>query len=145
MSIYDDFDNARIEALFWLPSIISCGSPPTSFHDACEEILDGDHQCGDDLPEIASIISLRGDEELSDREAVEELAAAFAQNDRVGFLFCAAVPVTSDHSHGGYRFSWGHYRTAWLYAETIEAVRSKLIAWAEASIKRDADKAAPAA
>lgn len=60
---------------------------------------------------------------------IEGLSCYFRQARRLGFLVKFATPVPSNLSEYSYSFSWGHYATKWLYAETYEGVCAKAIEW----------------
>jgi hypothetical protein len=48
----------------------------------------------------------------------------------LGFLVQFATPVMRRTSKTSRSFSWGHYYTEWVYAETLEVAAEKGLAWA---------------
>lgn len=65
---------------------------------------------------------------LDSRDDLEELLYAKKLD---GFLACFAKPVAKPFGdNGGYSSSWGHYRTQWLYADSISELSQKAITWA---------------
>lgn len=136
MEFFKQFDdaNVRIEWLFWLPSIVV--QPPEEFFDAVSDHSDDlvELKC---LPEIARTLELGVSEGLSHRDTVEELCGAFYRENREGFIFQAATPVTSDHRPGAYTFSWGHYHTKWFYAPTLNDIAQTVASWADEMRTKD--------
>ena len=62
---------------------------------------------------------------------LEFAAEWLIDNQRLGLLVKVATPVMKfDKKTESSMFSWGHYRTYWVYAETMDEVVSKAISWA---------------
>lgn len=71
---------------------------------------------------------------------IEFSAEWLIDNDRLGFLAKVATPVMTYHKESECSsFSWGYYRTQWVYGETMDEVVAKAIAWADK--QREAEKA----
>lgn len=76
------------------------------------------------------------DEADIDCEAFLETAAMHRED---GFLVCIATPVMT-HRGTTARYSWGHYRTHWVYAQTFEAAIEQGLEWV--AEQRENEKAA---
>lgn len=63
--------------------------------------------------------------------AFEELCATAWRNRVFGFIGVAATPVMTPTSETSSSFSWGHYHTGFLFAETAEKLLSASLAWAD--------------
>lgn len=75
---------------------------------------------------------------LDSRDDLEELLYAKKLD---GFLACFAKPVAKPFGdNGGYSSSWGHYRTQWLYADSIPELAQKAIKWAAEVFEKDMAK-----
>ena len=48
-----------------------------------------------------------------------------------GFLIQFATPVKTPIGKGVYNFSWGHYRTKWIYDESIKRAADRAVEWAD--------------
>jgi len=51
-------------------------------------------------------------------------------NDMLGFLVKMATPVMEQDANGA-TFSWGYYRTQWVYADTLDTAIEAGLAWVE--------------
>ena len=123
--------NVRIEHLFWLPGTVPDYHYPTEFRNEFVEDLpdEPDAPIYEQLPELAKFAE--GDD-YPDADYVAELLT-----NRSGFIAQLATPVFGPERDGMSTFSWGHYRTHWCYAETIDALTDYAVAWAEATQARD--------
>lgn len=127
------FDNTiRFESVIYLAGALAQAD---SLPDDLRELLDDE----DDKTIIQAFpgfpLSLRDDDDCFLEFAAEWLI----DNQRLGFLVKAATPVMTYHKDsGGSHFSWGYYRTQWVYGETMDVVVTKAIAWADE--RREADK-----
>lgn len=67
-------------------------------------------------------------------DAYDELCARAFREGVHGWLAVIATPVMSYHgpTANSASFSWGHYHTALIFAETAEAILEKAEKWAEA-------------
>jgi hypothetical protein len=137
----EELDNAtvRIDHLIWLPGLVTTDThlDVPSFEEFIEEVFDYESVEIENLPELKTTLELAAEENLNRSDFAEELASRFAFNRRNGFLAKIATPVTSNHKDRGYTFSWGHYRTNWIYAETIDDLTNQAVAWAEAEHEKD--------
>lgn len=74
-------------------------------------------------------------------EAFNQLCGdAFAKGVS-GWLGVAATPVFTPTSNNSASFSWGHYRTKLLFAETADALLERAAEWAETEYKRTMEAA----
>jgi hypothetical protein len=124
----------RIDNLMWLGGMIYADGLPY----ALSEFLD---DAPTDLSEFTSFWKLAEDEDVSDGEMADEFRAFCCQRNLTGFLFQASVPHTL-HRANGYTFSWGYYRTQWMYAVSVEDMASKATAFSELCIASDRAKSA---
>lgn len=58
----------------------------------------------------------------------EEFLEDAAMRQEFGFLVCMATPVMR-HIGTSARYSWGHYRRHWVYAQTFEDAITQGLAW----------------
>jgi hypothetical protein len=67
-----------------------------------------------------------------EEDCLIELAAEWLIDANIlGFLVKAATPVMTYHKESDTSyFSWGHYRTRWVYGESMDEVVIKVIGWA---------------
>ncbi|MGY6257266.1 hypothetical protein ACXIVK_27795 [Paraburkholderia caledonica] len=123
----------RFEGMFHLGALAQHDALPSVFRDAIDE----------DLVEIAKAVGVPGTKALrmEDGEFVEYV---LDKNLR-GMLVQVATPVREyfegDDSNS-YSFSWGHYGTAWLYGEDLEALLPKIEAWVKERSEEDRRKSA---
>lgn len=59
-----------------------------------------------------------------------------------GYLVKFATPVMTPHRGGSRSYSWGHYNTEWVYAESVDASIQTGLEWAESRRKSEDEKAA---
>jgi|SRR5579871_6604469 len=113
----------RAERIIWLPGI---GSEDSYSEVFAEEFIDSLPE-RDDAPLYAALPQLARFREDDDVVADD---VAWALHGRPGFLVQAATPVRRFHSGGSYDYSWGHYRTEWLYAASEAEIATVCVAWA---------------
>jgi hypothetical protein len=129
----------RVEQIIWLPGAVAeyeCA--PEVFS---EEFVDNlpereDAELYQQLPRLARFAG----EYPEPEEVAEELM------NTAGFIVQAATPVREYHADGGSSYSWGMYRTGWLYAATEAEIAPVVLAWAEkqkAAMKAKAPRARP--
>lgn len=83
-------------------------------------------------------LSLRDDGDCFLEFAAEWLI----DNGRLGFLAKAATPVMTYHRGSkSSSFSWGRYRTQWVYGETMDEIVAKAVAWADKQRAAEEEKA----
>lgn len=114
----------EMHPLFMTPLTAMCGR-------LSEIILEDDHY---DTCEALGFV----EEErylLDSRDDLEELLYAKKLD---GFLACFAKPVVKPFGdNGGYSSSWGHYRTQWIYADSISELSQMAITWAKEVFEKD--------
>ena len=137
----DNFDweqcNARIEHLILVPAAISQGEyalPDVFAEEFCDNLPERD-----DAPlykQLPPLAQFRDGEEWPGTWMVVE-ALEMAQCK--GFLIQAAQPVVRDFSKdgNGFSYSWGHYHTEWLYAETADQIPVVVAEWSDATLSSD--------
>lgn len=90
--------------------------------------------------DIQEVINGFPTELLEDADVANELAAEWLiANGRLGFLVNVATPVMERITKSARSYSWGYYRTKWLYGETMASVVQQALAWATTC--RDAEDA----
>lgn len=124
--------NVRFDELFWLPGTLADGQGPDAFRDFCES-LDDDNSIVADLPELKALL-VETDGTLSPDDVAETLS----RHLRNGFIAQFATPTMTFRGDMA-SYSWGHYYTAWHYADTLPLLTARAIKWAEA--RNAADKA----
>lgn len=132
VSTFEDH-TLRFECLIWIPSIIGAGDPPECVDDLIESLT-----WASPSPLLAKLPWLQRflneiveADHLSDHDARELFCGYLWDHQRIGFFAQVARPVhkyRADCSSAFY--SWGHYKTQWLYGETIEAVTAEAATWA---------------
>ena len=128
--------SVRVESVIYIPGAVAdFESTPDAFkEDFCYCLPERK-----DAPLYAALPSLK--RFLSGGAEPDEIAEALLFTD--GFLVQAATPVMRCSADGNSAdFSWGYYRTEWLYAPTGEAITTVCLKWAEESDKRDRAKSA---
>lgn len=138
------FDNSlRIEQMFWLPATV-CDeeSMPQEF----EDFINDDWPDRGDDPLFLTCPSLdrlrkEGDGDVPDLWRVSE-----SLRHLPGVIFQLAHPVMSYFGDGDMAsFSWGHYRTQWLYADSLEEIvgrcQEQLARWQEIDRAKSASAA----
>lgn len=126
--LFERFDEAtaRLEQVISIAGAIggACGDVARPLTDLLEEDEDTLRKCFGDLPEWLI-------EELDSRAAGEAFAEWALRENKLGFVVQIATPVMEHHGDSS-SYSWGYYRTAWVYGDTFEdAVNAGLAVVAE--------------
>lgn len=116
---------ARIEHMVLLASVLGeiDSMPDVMEDDFLQEDLEVMLSCFGPMP--AEI------REAYESEDYSEFLGWLLDNDRFGFLLKFATPVMYNHDSGGATFSWGHYRTHWVYGDTLDAALDAGFCWVE--------------
>lgn len=122
---------ARSERVIWIPGALSdCESPSPDFKDFCEDMPDDEaHALFQQLPILKQFSQGYPDP--------AEVAEILAIHGIEGFLLQGASPVRRYLPGGLYMSGWGHYRTRWFYAKTIEEAAQLCVEWAETQAAQD--------
>lgn len=88
------------------------------------------------LPELA--LDDFGDEEIEPAE----FFGILSERRIDGFLVRFETPVRNWHSPTSFGYSWGHYKTQWIYRPTLVAVLEAGITWAIQAAESDRKKSA---
>lgn len=114
----------RLDTVIWLPGSGMAVSAETK---ALEEFRE-------DMPEREDAPLYRQLPALAKfcGECPDDEDLSFAIGDIGGFLVQAATPVRTYLDDDMSQFSWGHYRTAWLYADSESQIAPVAKEWAEA-------------
>jgi hypothetical protein len=59
------------------------------------------------------------------------------RHKRLGFLVLFATPLMKHISEGHIRYSWGHYATCWVYADTLDDALQQGLAWVAERRKKE--------
>lgn len=116
------YDNtARVDTILHLSAMYTEADAPASpLRDFFDDI---------DATTLARLfpwfVAPEDDEDEIDCEALLETAAMHRED---GFLICISTPVMR-HRGTSASYSWGHYRTHWVYAQTFEAAIEQGLAW----------------
>lgn len=120
------FDNSiRFESVIYLAGALAQSD---SLPDDLCELLDveTDETVSEAFPGFP--LSLRDDGDCFLEFAAEWLI----DNRRLGFLVKVATPVmTPVKGSSSLSFSWGRYRTKWIYADTMDGVVCEAVKWAD--------------
>lgn len=115
---------ARIEQIIWLPGAIGDGSSLAQpLRDLLEETDEELHRCFGKLPDWLMRV-------LHNKDGKEAFAEWANSAGKAGFVIQIATPVMTPHAYGA-SFSWGHYRTEWIYGDTIIDAVSIGLNWVE--------------
>lgn len=114
---------ARIEQVIFLAGAVAQGDaipdPLLELFDEFDEIS----RCFPDVPDFA-------ESEGDARAAAESIADWFLMRNRLGFLVQVATPVMrKDGKH--YAYSWGRYRTCWVYGDSMDEAVKAALAWVD--------------
>ena len=133
--------SVRVEEIIWIPgAVVQHDARPEAFDDFCESVLSDDRWR--DLSLFKALPELTFFAENEEDPDLEWVAESLRTADRSGFLVHAATPVMAyDKSGRGASFSWGHYYTEWLYADTADGIAPLIAAWAEEKHEADRKKA----
>lgn len=63
-------------------------------------------------------------------------------SERLGFLVQIATPVMRPFGGTSFQYSWGHYYTRWIYADSIQHLVDQAVAWAAERRESEKRKAA---
>lgn len=109
----------RVEQLFWMKALGH--TPPNSFDEFVE----------DDLPDAQKLFSRLPF--LHGCDTPDDVIAEMRINGKIGFFALLAAPVPSSFlkDTGGFSYSWGHYRTEWVYADSLDEIGPLLRAFEE--------------
>lgn len=126
---------ARVEAMFWIPSLTCGEGHPREFREFCEDLPERrDHPLYQAIPALLTSL----DEDDFDPEMVAE---DLLQSGVGGFLIQAATPCFSPYGDGrSHSYSWGHYYTEWLHAPDERSIAKVVTAWAEGRHKTDLER-----
>lgn len=69
--------------------------------------------------------------------AFDELCADAYRKGMFGFIGVAATPVMTPTGANSSSFSWGHYHTGFLFAETADKLLTAAIEWADKQHEQD--------
>lgn len=108
--------------------------PDTFSEDFFEDFLAGaDHDSTHLAPltdHIPGLAAFMGSAAFEDIEAMQ-MADWFISHNVYGFLAKVATPVRKYFPDGlSYLSGWGHTRFTWIYADTIELLAERALAWA---------------
>lgn len=113
--------NARTEEVIFLGGVLEPECAPSSLEDFFEDQVD-------QLVEIFGASA----SELTGVPEVWEFQQWLIDSDKLGYLVKFATPVMDRPS-----FSWGCYRTHWVYGDTFEAALDAGFAWIESMRDRE--------
>lgn len=121
----------RIEAVIDLASAIECDQfyRPDGVHEDLIDDLAAGWKPHCDLsmkPLFDAAAGLLGDE--CDEE---EVAGSFAIHGLQGYVVKFALPVYLRATEDSTSYSWGHYRTKWVYADRFEDAWNIAVEWAK--------------
>jgi hypothetical protein len=71
------------------------------------------------------------------QDAFEELCATAYRKQVFGYIGVAATPVMTSTGENSSSFSWGHYHTGFLFAETSEKLLIAALEWADEAHNQD--------
>lgn len=129
---------ARVESVIWIPGALSDPDAfPGAFEkDFVENLPDNpDAPIYRQLPQIARFAE--GDDYPDAFDVAGQLVGA------PGFLIHAATPVMKPlGDSGAFHFSWGYYRTEWLYAKSESEILPVVTAWVESERHAEREEAA---
>lgn len=115
--LYDE--TTRVEKVIYLAGAMASGD---SFSDDLREFFEEEDEdaiesCFGPIPDGV---------ELDEPEFVYEW---LVDAQKFGFLVQVATPVMKPLGDGCTQFSWGHYRTEWVYGETLDSAIRLGLAW----------------
>lgn len=127
-------ETARIEEIIFLAGALSdLDSLPQAFRDFIED--SDDEQIDQPFGEVPADIKAV----LGDRDGSEIFADWLLSRGTLGFLVKFATPVASLFDGDSFTYSWGFYKTRWVYGDTIDAAIEAGFAWVTET--RAADRA----
>lgn len=122
--------SARIEQVICIAGAISA---EYAISDPLHDLLDdGDRllECFDDLPDSL-------EESLGDSSAGDEFAEWALDSGHLGFLVQIATPIMEHDGDDVVAYTWGCYRTRWVYGETFDAAVTAGLAWVAEQRERE--------
>lgn len=132
---YRFFNNtARIESMFLLAGVL----PESSLPEGISEFLFESSQ--EELEKVFGKINfdLYSAIEQGDSEAIVQW---LIDNEKYGFLIQMASPVkTATKVRGCRSFSWGHYRTGWVYGADLDEALDNGFKWVDDMDKKGFNK-----
>lgn len=116
---------ARLENMVLLASVLG-------EIDSMPEVMEDDF-LQEDVALMESCFGPMPEEIKKAYESVDysEFLGWLLDHDRFGFLLKFATPVMKHYPNGGGAFSWGHYRTKWVYGDTLDAALDAGFCWVE--------------
>lgn len=138
--LFERFDEAtaRLEQVICIAGAISACD---AISDPLSELLDEDddtlQKCFGELPDWLT-------DELGTRDAGGAFAEWALRENKLGFVVQIATPVMEHHGDSS-SFSWGYYRTAWVYGDTFDDAVNAGLAWVADERKKEKSKKARAA
>ncbi len=129
MTTRDEFEEsmARIEAIIYVPGL-GADDYSGQFNGFCKDIPEAaDHPLYALCPPLLRFMA---SEDYPDPDEV-----ASALRGCHGFLVQGATPVVQN-TPGGRNYSWGYYRTAWLYAASEADIVNVVCDWANGTLSR---------
>jgi hypothetical protein len=114
---------ARIETILHIGAMTTDGDClPTALEDMLQD------QDTDDLKRLFPGMPARVMETFDEGEPSEFVEWVY-RHKRLGFLVLFATPVMKHISEGHCSYSWGHYGTRWVYADTLDDALQQGLAW----------------
>lgn len=125
-SIFEKLDSeeARVEQVIWLAAML--GPVAARVAEPLDEFLSEDIERVQELfPDMPAAVAEELEWSLG-QEADDVFREWAIEAGRLGFLLQIATPVmTWDSGCRSSTFSWGRYRTAWVYGDTLDEALAK--------------------
>lgn len=124
--LLNDFDQAtaRIEQIIFIAGAIGDGfSISSPLHDLIQDTSDTE------LKEIFGDIPKHLSDEFDSRNGAEAFAEFAHLYNKLGFCVEFSTPVMKRTSATSQTYSWGHFYSKWIYAETFEDALKKGFEW----------------
>lgn len=139
VSIEADEHRFRFENVIYLATLMdsmhgrSCGPLEPFFDDGLSnDELNFVFNSNDVAAQIAREYGNTNDlDNLDDDDFCEAVKTWIMEHEKYGFLVQVATPVCRNTGHG-VSYSWGHYKTKWIYGETITEVVERTKVWIKA-------------
>ena len=128
-------ETVRVESIIWIPGAVADPeSTPEAFREGfVEDIIDGNSsELLASLPRLKRILK---DEDFADTVEIAD-ALLFTP----GFLVKLATPIRDFHDGNISSFSWGFYRTGWIYVETEAGLEPAILDWVRTEVERQKAK-----
>lgn len=130
-------ETVRVEHIIWIPGAVADPeATPDAFREEFVEWLVDGHSS--EL--VAALPSLKYVVENSEDMQAGDVAERLIYTP--GFLVQLATPVREFHGGDTSSFSWGYYRTGWIYVASEAELEPEIIKWAQAEVDRQKAKAA---